>query len=116
MPWTSLTSSPRFRWAITARSTIEQGIDRIRHGLAKFFHQIKDLRGLPWPIDMQEAGERLQPRVEHRAPHLGIQDPIAIIEQGIDRIRRSPVLPTEELHPLADDRAHPLPVQPASQP
>src|SRR3984885_15050486 len=64
---------------------------------------------------MQIPGEGLKARVGHRAPHLGVQDAIAIVEQRIHFVGSSPMYPPQELGPGLNYRSYCLPIKASSR-
>jgi hypothetical protein len=68
----------------------------VHHRLTKLFHQIKDEGRLSRTIDVQETGERFQARVEHRTPHLRVENAVAVVKQRIHGIRSTAMFAPED--------------------
>jgi hypothetical protein len=64
---------------------------------SELLDHIEDKRRLAGPIDVKKAGERFQSRVHDCAPDLRIEHAVAIIERGVDGVRRTPMLSYVEL-------------------
>ena len=65
--------------------------------LAKLLDQVEHQRRLARPVDVQEAGEGLEAGVDHGAPHLRVENAVAVVEQCIHRVGGAAMLAPEEL-------------------
>jgi len=75
------------------RAAIEQDEDgAVDDGLAKFFDEIQHERGLAGAVDVEKSGKRLETRGEQRGPDFGVENAVAVIEHGIDRVGRAAML------------------------
>lgn len=68
-------------------AAIEQDEDgAVDDGLAELFDEIQHQRRLAGAVDVEKSGERLEAGGEQGGPDFGVENAVAVIEHGIDRV------------------------------
>lgn len=83
-------------------------------GLAEFFDEIEDEGGFAGAVDMKETGEGFKAGVHDRAPDVGGEDAVTIVEGGVDGVGCALMATAGEVEIVGEHVLHLLPIHAAA--